>query len=100
MGFGGVLYPPHSLSNEVRSSDVFFKLCPFQDDIWFWAMAVINSTKIIPTHFGIKMDGRCITETQSVGLYNTINSNETSPNNIAIENIIKHYPEIKEKIGL
>lgn len=100
MGFGGVLYPPHVLAPDVQRFDIFTKICPHQDDIWFWAMAVLNSTKIIPTRFGIKMDGCCIGETQSVGLYNTINSDETSPNNIAIENIVKQYPEIKGKIGL
>lgn len=100
MGFGGVLYPPHSLSQDVQKFDLFKKLCPHQDDIWFWAMAVLNSTKIIPTRFGIKMGRTCISETQSVGLYNTINSAETSPNNIALENILEQYPEIKEKIGL
>ncbi len=100
MGFGGVLYPPHTLSPEVQKSDIFKQICPHQDDIWFWAMAVLNSTKIIPTRFGIKMGDSCINETQSVGLYNTINSSETSPNNIALTNIMNKYPEIKEKIGL
>ena len=44
-GVGGVLYPPHCLPNEVFSHN-FKKLCFHNDDIWFWAMAVLNGTKI------------------------------------------------------
>ncbi len=45
-GVGGVLYPPHSLYKEVFNEQLFKKLAPTADDIWFWAMAVKNGTKI------------------------------------------------------
>ena len=45
-GVGGVLYPPHSLYKDVSNIDLFKKLSPYADDIWFWAMAVLNNTKI------------------------------------------------------
>ncbi|MGH9463240.1 MAG: glycosyltransferase family 2 protein [Vicinamibacteria bacterium] len=45
-GVGGVLYPPGSLYQDVSNSDLFMKLCPTADDIWFWAMAVLNDKKI------------------------------------------------------
>lgn len=45
-GLGGVLYPPHSLSEKVFDRSIYEKLCPTGDDIWFWSMAVINGTRI------------------------------------------------------
>jgi hypothetical protein len=41
-GVGGVLYPPHSLAEEVFHVDAFQRLCPFADDIWFKAMALLQ----------------------------------------------------------
>ncbi len=46
-GIGGVLYPPHCFSSEVFNSDIFLKLCPLADDIWFYAMALIKNTPIL-----------------------------------------------------
>ena len=31
-------YPPHIFDGEILKKDVFMKLCPSADDIWFWAM--------------------------------------------------------------
>ena len=45
-GAGGVLYPPNSLYEDVLNEELFMKLAPTADDIWFWAMAVLNNTKI------------------------------------------------------
>lgn len=36
VGVGGVLYPPHSLHPDVTNEELFMKLCPQADDIWFW----------------------------------------------------------------
>lgn len=36
LGVGGVLYPPHSLHPDVTNEELFMKLCPSADDIWFW----------------------------------------------------------------
>lgn len=45
-GVGGVLYPPHSLDEEVMNIEAFTKLAPTADDVWFYLMAVKNGTKI------------------------------------------------------
>lgn len=42
---GGVLYPPGLLYKDVVNENLFLKLTPFADDIWFWAMSVLNGTK-------------------------------------------------------
>ena len=41
---GGVLYPPHSLDEEVKNEKVFMDICPLADDVWFKAMAVKKGT--------------------------------------------------------
>ncbi len=45
-GGGGTLYPPHALHSEVMNQEVFMKICPTGDDIWFNAMARLNGTVI------------------------------------------------------
>ncbi|MBE0470381.1 MAG: hypothetical protein IBX55_12860 [Methyloprofundus sp.] len=43
---GGVLYAPDALYKDTLNEELFMKLCPTADDIWFWAMAVLNNKKI------------------------------------------------------
>lgn len=45
-GCGGILYPPHSLYKDVGDMALVRQLAPYADDIWFWAMSVLNGTKI------------------------------------------------------
>ncbi len=45
-GFGGVLYPPNSLDDEVLNENVFLDICKFADDIWFNAMSLKKGTKV------------------------------------------------------
>jgi hypothetical protein len=44
-GSGGVLYPPHSLSEEVVNEEVFMRLSPYHDDAWLKAMSLLKSTR-------------------------------------------------------
>ena len=44
IGVGGVLYPPHCLSDEVDNEGVFMDICRFADDVWFFSMARLNGT--------------------------------------------------------
>ena len=45
-GVGGILYPPNSLSKIVFKEKLFSTLCPNADDVWFWAMAILNNRKV------------------------------------------------------
>lgn len=38
IGCGGICYPPHIFDDEVLNCEVFMRLCPKADDIWFWVM--------------------------------------------------------------
>lgn len=46
-GVGGVLYPPKSLYKDVLREELYKEYAPLADDIWFWAMAVLNGRKIV-----------------------------------------------------
>lgn len=45
-GVGGVLYPPHSLDEEVTNEQVFLDICKYADDVWFKAMAIKKGTLV------------------------------------------------------
>ena len=45
-GVGGVLYPPGALHEDATNEDIFMRLAPHADDIFYWGMAVLNDTKI------------------------------------------------------
>jgi hypothetical protein len=38
-GNAGILYPPGALSNLLYETDIAMKICPTNDDFWFWGVA-------------------------------------------------------------
>ncbi len=46
LGIGAVLYPPHSLGKLALDRQLFQKLSPTNDDIWFWYCAAKSGTPI------------------------------------------------------
>lgn len=38
IGCGGILYPPSVFDEEILNQDLFMRLAPTADDLWFWAM--------------------------------------------------------------
>lgn len=44
IGAWGILYPPLSLSKITTNSELFLRLAPKADDLWFKAMALLNGT--------------------------------------------------------
>lgn len=96
-GVGGVLYPPHSLDTTMLDSTIFMAMAPTVDDIWFWAAAVSNGTKIAPVPFGqYKLNE--LRKPKEIGLFN-INGDKTNDvNRIVLEEILEKYPIIKERI--
>lgn len=51
----GTLFPPHCLDKEVLNSNIFMKLTPTKDDLWFWRMAVKKGTKVCVNPDGYKL---------------------------------------------
>lgn len=46
-GVDSVLYPPHCLDELATNRDLFKKLCPLADDVWFWFCGCLKGTKKI-----------------------------------------------------
>jgi GT2 family glycosyltransferase len=43
---GGVLFPPRSLHPDATDEATFLRVAPAADDLWFWAMAARNATRV------------------------------------------------------
>lgn len=96
-GVGGVLYPPHSLDVAMMDEALFTKLAPTTDDIWFWAAAVSNGTRIMPVPFGRnKPKGLGKPAGASLKTYNFKSGRDR--NFEALTAIFEHFPAIKEKV--
>lgn len=100
-GAGAVLYPPHSLYKDITNIELFTKLAPHADDIWFWAMAVLNNTQIKVVKNNIKTNTYINPERERglTGELTLFASNKKGGNDIQMMNILKNYPPLKEIIN-
>lgn len=96
---GGALFPPNSLYKDVSNKDLFLKLTPHADDIWFWTMMVLNKTKI-------KVVKDNIYYIRTVDYTKELKSNEVlwelnsiGGNDIQLKNILNFYPELIDIIS-
>lgn len=94
-GVGGILYPPHTLYKDVLREDLFLELARDADDVWFWAMAVLNGTKIM---LAPKAEKKVSTlkGSQTVALWSGNSQNDR--NNKILDAIIKYYPKLEKII--
>lgn len=45
VGVGGILYPPNCFHKDILKEELFMKLSPYGDDIWFKAMTLLMNKK-------------------------------------------------------
>lgn len=96
-GVGGVLYPPHSLDENMLDEASFMSIAPTTDDIWFWAAAVSKGTYVVPVPgWHPKMIG--IGKPKEFALKTVNLKKGDDRNRISFENILNHYPTIRERI--
>lgn len=67
-GTSGVLYPPGALSEQVFDVDLFTRICPKEDDVWFKAMSLIKGTLVATTGLGVNPQHHCIVGSQHEAL--------------------------------
>lgn len=99
-GVAGVLYPPHALKAEMIDVDLFTRLSPTADDVWFWAAAVANGTKIMPVPFGRHNKPRELGKPRSLSLKTVNFKSGTDRNREALDAIFRQYPEIRRRVAL
>ena len=91
IGCGGVLYPPDCFCDEVFNEKAFTNILPSQDDIWFWAMAVLSGKKIKVVK-AYSMQIQNVEGSQKFGLCKINNKNSNGKNSFKI--IVQKYPEL------
>ena len=90
-GFGGILYPPHSLPEEVFDIHLMKDLDPHADDIWFKAMELLAGTPVVQMPRDKYWYGELTSEShvQSDGLLNyNVNRNG---NDVQFEKVFSHF---------
>lgn len=100
-GVGGVLYPPLCFHPDVVDMDTAMKLTPYNDDIWFYAMALRRHTKIHTLKDGYsqlifinpKRELRQ-TEQETLAKQNVVGNG----NDIQMKAIMEAYPELRNLI--
>lgn len=94
-GFGGILYPPNSFTDEIFNESVFLEIAPSVDDIWFRAMSLLKKTPLFKIKKYDEIDWWIeVGGTQDVGLKNVNNDNL---NNVYVKKVFEHY-NLFEKI--
>ncbi len=97
-GVGGVLYPPHSLRQDMLDVELFTAIAPSTDDIWFWAAAVANGLPVIPVPFG-RNKPRGLDKPKALSLKAVNFKGKEDRNSAALNAILKHYPEITKRLN-
>lgn len=98
-GVGGVLYDPRFLYRDILRDDLFMKLCPNADDVWFNAMATLQGTKTKIVSGGayplryINPEAELSGE-NTLGKFNVSNGG----NDAQIMNVLSKYPELLDKL--
>lgn len=96
----GTLFYPNALSDEVLDEELFLRLCPSGDDVWFWAMAVLNKTKIYSIENSL--DALCyVNISRELNLLDEMtlwDVNQTGQNDIQLNNVLNRFPEILDMI--
>ena len=94
-GYGAVLYPPNSLYKDVTEEEKIAKTIPTHDDIWLWAMAVLNGTKTRLVK-GYSESINYVEDSQQYGLCKINKKGVGMGLGEAYDRILKEYPQIME----
>lgn len=97
-GVGGVLYPAGCLYKGVLKKDQFQKLAPQADDIWLWAMAVLNKTRIRIPKDSIRNLIYDSKEMQTGASRLSAENVEKSANDWQMRAVLDAYPEIERTL--
>lgn len=89
-GVGGVLYPPGSLHMDAAREDLFTKLSPKADDVWFKIMSLLMKTRCIAINQNYKYRKfPTVSDTQDVNLFT--HNHLDGQNNVQFQQCLKFY---------
>lgn len=91
----GVLYPPRTFHKHILAEDRFMRIAPNADDIWFWAMCILNKKKINIVDDNISFLN-IIDGSQEYALwYDNVRNDQ---NDVQLQRLIQDYPKILKLI--
>ena len=96
-GIGGVLYPVGCFTDEVFNEDTFRKVAPNADDIWFWAMAVLNG-KCVHQAYSYESTLPTVEGTQEVSL--SQKNYLDGENDWQLQAVLKRYPAVLKALRM
>ena len=88
------------MSDLVFEEKLFMEFCPSTDDIWFWAMAILNKTKISPIDKPLN-NLKYVNIARDLGIIDSPTLwqvNRDGNNDKQLNNIINYFPEILKTI--
>lgn len=102
-GVAGNLYPPKSLDKQVVNKELYMKLALNADDIWFWAMALINKKYfgeespyiVIKDGYSHHLQGVDHTQSHDGTSLTNYNVHEHG-NDKQLKAVIEYFPQLKE----
>ena len=92
---GGVLFPRGCFHADIGREDLFSRLTPHADDIWYWAMAVLSGTQIKVLQEN-RQQMREFDSARHASLYST--NRLEGGNDAQMANVLKYYPQLKEML--
>jgi len=100
-GVGGILYPTRAcLHKDAANKELFLKIAPYADDVWFWAMAVINTDYFGGESPYIVLENGHSRKLHEIDwqqhMYNSLQSSNVTENrnDSQLSAVIEHYPQI------
>ena len=99
LGYGGIFYPMDAFDEEVFNEEVYTKLCPIADDIWFYVQSVrLKIPKYAPIKSGVKYyQIDLVRQVLSKDRLHDQNFTE-GQNNVQFDRLLEHYQlEIKDE---
>ena len=91
-----ILYPQNCFYKDILNKELFLKLSYNTDDIWYWAMCVLNGTKTRLARENIS-ELYLVEKTQTETLWSDNINNGKNDNNINL--MFEHYPMLYAKLS-
>ncbi len=88
-GVGGVLYPPHCMSEHLLDLDLINKLSLNNDDLWLKIMQVLVGTKVVVCDRRLRENRMLVPDSQEVSLNST--NVHKSANDIYMSQLMEYF---------
>jgi FkbM family methyltransferase len=102
-GASGILYPPKCFYKDILNKELFMKLAPMADDIWYWTMAILNKEYFREESPYIVIENGYSKNLQDIEPEQQQNENALWNYNVSekgndkqLKVVIEYYPQIKE----